>query len=225
MAKTSEYLIIANGHKDLTEEITALMENRVTIAVDGAADFFLGLEHKPDIILGDFDSIQNNHQWGIQPSILGPHEGYFGTTIIPAPDQTFTDLEKAIQYCDISGAEQIVIIHAFGGRLDHTLGNTRLLKKYYRKQRSIQLLSQQEIIEFFHNEDTTIMGKPGDQCALLGFPSGLITTNGLRFDVSDYQLSFAEQESICNQLNDEAADIKIQGEILVIKPRTSNFVI
>ncbi|RMX42416.1 hypothetical protein pdam_00004894 [Pocillopora damicornis] len=75
-------------------------------------------KYLPDYISGDFDSVD--------PDILNFYKGK-GVEIIPTPDQNETDLTKCLRILisnkSISEFDQIVVMNAFGGRLDHTMAN------------------------------------------------------------------------------------------------------
>lgn len=217
----SHYTIIANGPNLDIPQIS--LENTTLIALDGVADKLKKTSIKPDIILGDFDSIEEHDHWGIKEGFHDIHkesEPYTtaeGILIIPAKDQNYTDLEKAILYADSQNANTISIYNAFGGRLDHSLGNLRLLKKHYKKDRSIHLIDTYQTAEYHENKTLILSGKSGSPIGIFAFPEkAIITTKGLAWDVKDYELIFAEQESIANQFQQEEIEITIKGGSLVV---------
>jgi thiamine pyrophosphokinase len=215
------YTIIANTpHLDVPKLST---ESTILIALDGAANKLKKAGIKPNIILGDFDSIEEHDHWGIQEGfhdIHGESEPYTtaeGILIIPAKDQNYTDLEKAILYADSQEAKSISIYNAFGGRLDHSLGNLRLLKKYYKTDRPIHLIDTHQTAEYHENKTLILNGKTKSPIGIFAFPKkAKITTKGLAWDVKDYELIFAEQESIANQFEQETAEIAIKGGVLIV---------
>ncbi len=80
----------------------------------------MGLDIRPDIICGDFDSAH-----------IGTARNEFpAAEFVPTPDQNRADLEKAIHLARARGATAITIAGAGGGRIDHTLGNLALLIRY-----------------------------------------------------------------------------------------------
>jgi thiamine pyrophosphokinase len=111
-------LIIANGETCSYELLTSLLEwCPLTVVCDGALDRVLRLEIKPDIVIGDFDSITE------KPTLLH-------TTYIELEDQETTDLEKAIDHLVSKGYADINVVWGTGKRLDHTLNNFATLAKY-----------------------------------------------------------------------------------------------
>ncbi len=213
------WLIIANGYPAPIETIRELAQNRKVMVLDGAINNFKESRVIPDVLLGDFDSIEDLDYWKIDLSATLPYKGRDGMTIVPAPDQDFTDLEKGIRYCDANGAETLVIAQATGlGRLDHTLGNLGLLRKCYSISRPISLLTDVEEVVFIKDSDTLIKGRKGEQCAIMGYPQAVMTTGGLTYNGLKYPLELGLQESVCNTLAQDTAWIEIEGEALVIKP-------
>lgn len=225
-AEEKKWLIVANGPSFSEEQFLEAKKGRTTLALDGAANYMLKIH--PDVILGDFDSITNKDYWGIlgtfddiNSSTL-PYFGNFGVLIIPAKDQDYTDLEKGVAYCDSQGAESILIINATGGRMDHTLGNIGVLRKYYKPGRTLIIETENEFIEYVKDTSTIIKGNIGDHCAIMGYPEASMSTAGLAYNGINYSLKIGIQESICNTLSEPLATIAIHGEALVISPKSKS---
>lgn len=89
------------------------------ICIDGGADIAMRQCIIPDLILGDMDSVSGDIPEGI-PSEKFP------------PEKDYTDLELALQRSVSMGAEEVRIIGAMGGRLDHTVAAIQLLSRYSR---------------------------------------------------------------------------------------------
>lgn len=76
---------------------------------------------RPDVILGDLDSIT-----------AATRKAFASSVIIRVARQDNTDMEKALDFCIASGVGSIVVLGATGGRLDMTLGNLSALWRYTR---------------------------------------------------------------------------------------------
>lgn len=113
-------LILANGEPPSGTLLARLAaEHDLFIATDGAALKAVRLGILPDIVSGDFDSLDLNAARLALPD----------AEFLPTPDQNQTDLEKALGIALERGASEITIAGAAGGRIDHTLGNfSRLLR-------------------------------------------------------------------------------------------------
>lgn len=195
------YLVVGNGPFLIQEIIREAAQNKVVIGVDGAAQKLFQLGIKPDIVLGDFDSLEIEY-----------------LDALYLPDQNTTDLVKAIRYCDEQGALSITIVCAAFGRLDHHEGALRALRTEYKKNRPIIFHTEQQTICFAKDEEVTIEGEIGESCGVIAYPQGIFSSSGLRYEVDQFQLHFGFSESICNSLAQKKAVIKVQGEALIIKP-------
>lgn len=227
LINAEDWLIIAHGPSFSSENVHKNSAGRKIIALDGAADDLKAHQMHPHIILGDFDSILDKEYWGITHSFnfinetSTPYQGHFGIFIVPAKNQDYTDLEKAIIFCDKQKANSIRILNATGGRIDHSLRNIGLLRKHYNPDRQMMLLTETECIQFVKNKNFMLKGKPGDPCAFLGYPEATMTTTGLAYNGSDYSLKLGMQESVCNALAEAKAEIFIKGEAIVISQKNS----
>jgi len=95
-----------------------LPDHHLVIAADGGLRHVVDLQLQPDIIIGDFDSVD--------PDRLAA-AGERATVIRKPEDKDHTDLELAMQAALEAGATEIVVLGCFGGRLDHLLANIALL--------------------------------------------------------------------------------------------------
>lgn len=230
----SKFLIVANGSFVDHRLISTLSSSRQIIALDGAADKLFDVKIIPDIIMGDFDSIDKD-RWGIKEGFDQINDRSFpyiiqknnkDILVIPKKNQNFTDLEKAIKFCDELSSPDILIFNAVGNRMDHSLGNIRALRKFYNPTRLLRIQTNLQTLEMAKNDtaDKTgkafhIQGKKGDYCGIMAFPDAFISTIGLKYDVSNFHLEFGYSESICNSFKNTNAIITIhKGEALLIYP-------
>lgn len=229
LAPCKPWLILANGPEIPEEELKEFIQNRTLLALDGAVNRLRTIPLHPDIILGDFDSIEDPAYWGIVETFAdlneqsSSYQGNFGITIVPAKDQNYTDLEKAIMYCDRIEKGPILILQATGRRMDHTLGNLGLLRKHYQQDRPLIIRTEIEQILFLRDEKISIENGVGGTCAILGYPQAVMTTTGLAYNGEGYPLILGIQESVCNTITEPTATITIQGEALIILPKAATF--
>lgn len=220
-----DWVIIANSPGMNVNHVQKYVGNKKVLVLDGAADYIRHTSIHPDVILGDFDSVTDKGYWGITGTFHDiddnsqPYEGHFDVLIVPAKDQDLTDLEKGILYCDAKEARSITIVNATaGGRMDHTLGNIGLLRKYDNPTRPLCILTETGCLEYIKDRTGKIEGKIGSDCAIMGYPEALMTTTGLKYNGQDYPLKLGLQESVCNTLASPVAVVSIKGEALLIKP-------
>lgn len=222
----TKFIIVANGEFLVKEILDEAIEGKTIVALDGAANKLARLGITPDIILGDFDSTKEteDNYWGIKGTFnqidneSKPYTGNYGVTIVPAKDQDKTDLEKAIEYCDRQGAKQIEIVCATGGRMDHHEFIMRVLLKYKKSERIIFLHTEQQTLMCGQDETVAMTGEIGDKCGVMAFPEGEYKSKGLAWN--ECKLTFGKSESVCNELTEKNASIKISGSVLMIMPPT-----
>lgn len=198
---TNIFRIIADAPLD------AAFDGDNLVVLDGYANRLLNTNIVPAVIIGDFDAVN--------PETL-EHFSKLGSKIIHDTCQNSTDLDKAIKYCDSQKATEIHIYNALGGRLDHTLYNTRILKKYYKNSRRIKLFNGEEVAEFFQDCTLGINGEVGQNIAVMSAPKAVVTTSGLKYDMDALELEFGAAESSCNSTAKNFAKIQINGQILLI---------
>ncbi len=110
-------LIIANGEACSYSLLSQLLEwCPFVVVLDGAFSRTSELQIKPDVVIGDFDSITEIPD---DPKIQ----------FIKIEEQETTDLEKAIAYLRTKNYKDINIVWATGKRLDHTINNFSVLGK------------------------------------------------------------------------------------------------
>lgn len=198
----TEFNIIADADEKFIPTVTSNI-----ISLDGAAEILRENNIVPQVIIGDFDKVTK--------STLD-HFQNLGSIIIKIDDQNSTDLDKGIRYCLEQNATNINIHNAIGGRMDHTLYNTRILKKYYNQNLAIKIISENEVMQYFENCIIEVSGDSESRFSLLSAPSATITSVGLEYDMEDYKLEYGRSESACNKLKSSTAKISIFGGALVI---------
>lgn len=117
-----KYLIVSGGSIDNKFGRELIQENKydVIIAADAGMNFLFDNKLKPDIIIGDFDSVSSEaldyfkSNRGIEICMLNP-------------EKDDTDTEHSVRFAIERGATDITILGGTGSRLDHVLGNIAVL--------------------------------------------------------------------------------------------------
>jgi thiamine pyrophosphokinase len=113
-------LIICNGEPPPGALARRLSRDAdVIIAADGGANIARACGLRPDVIIGDLDSITPSTRRLFSSSL-----------ILHLTRQDNTDLEKALDFLTARRIAQAVIIGATGKRLDFTLGNLSVIWKH-----------------------------------------------------------------------------------------------
>ena len=203
-------LIIANGQSCSFELMGQLLEwSPVVMVLDGAIHRVLELGIKLDIVLGDFDKIEN---WDELLANQQPVE------VVHTPDQNKTDLEKGLDFLSAKGHKAVNILWATGKRADHHINNLSTLAKY-KDQITIVMLDDHSRIFNLPNQFTKWY--PANQNISL-IPLGSVfglTTKGLTYNLQNEDLHLGIRTSSSNKTEaDGLIEIKFDsGNLLLME--------
>jgi len=202
-------VIIANG--DPPEPVTARRHAGradLLLAADGGARHALALGLTPHIVIGDMDSLDQDHQARLRAA---------GSRFIVHPAaKDETDLELALLHAVEQGADSIVVLGVLGGRLDQTLANVLLLTMPELVGRDVRLVDGPQTA-FIIRDQATLVGAPGDTVSLipLGGAARGITTAGLAFPLHDGALPFGPALGISNEMTAHQARVQVRKGMLL----------
>lgn len=186
------------------------MENHLVICCDGGARNFQYLGIKPDVIIGDMDSID--------PAQLASYSAQ-GIKIIKYPtSKDFTDTELALDYALNLNPEEIFIWGALGGRVDHTLANVFLLCKGQEKGINTYLIDEYGEA-FVLDKKAVFINEAGKTVSLLALSPRVtgITLKGFLYSLEKSTLKMGETRGVSNIINEDRASISVRsGKLLVI---------
>lgn len=205
---SQHWLIIANGEPLKKADTKTLAKGKRVIALDGAFNTCIEYGIVPDICIGDFDSIDETK--------IDKAKEHHTTEFIHITSQDSTDLEKGLNYAYKHGAQHVTICHATGWRLDHSLYNLRLLKRFHGTFKSLMMITKLEKIFFIKDQSIQLSGAIDDAVALLSFPKAVVTSSGLTYDMNQYELKHGISESTSNSLAQQQASIRVEGEALLL---------
>lgn len=206
-------IIFANGElPDLKKVRALLLPDDYIICADGGTRHALALNLKPDLVIGDMDSIQKNQWQKLQKSGISVE--------LFSRDKNETDLELAVTRAVEMNPEQIIIVAALGGRLDQTLGNITLLANPQLSAFDIRLDDGMEEI-FLCRDQVQVHGRSGDIVSLIpwqGDASG-VTTKDLKWRLDQETLYPDRTRGISNEMTGDTASISIGSGLLLIVHR------
>ena len=118
--KNKKCSVILNGNFPKESSlINMINDSEFIIAVDGAANKLIDLEIIPDVIIGDFDSLQATRIKRIK--------------LVETSDQNKTDFRKTLDWCIEKNILNISIFGISGESEDHFLGNYYTLNDFSNK--------------------------------------------------------------------------------------------
>jgi thiamine pyrophosphokinase len=179
----------------------------LVIGADGGADKALAAGLTVDAVVGDLDSVSEAARETIPPERFHL-----------VPDLDKTDLQKAIAYAIRQGCTAIDVVAAGGGRADHALANLSVLP-FFRGQADVRIIDDLFEVRLVDGEES-IDAQPGTVVSLVavGKCEG-VTTSGLRWNLTDYGLSFSPF-GIHNEVTNPPARVAVRsGDLLLFLGR------
>lgn len=211
------YLIGAGEHYD--NIIPRPDSDDYIIAVDGGYDYCLSHNIVPDIIMGDFDSSENE----------------MGDIHIPVksfpPEKDYTDMALAAKEAIITGCDTILIYGGTGGRPDHTLANIQLLSNLSDKGIHAYMYDKEYIytaitngrllinnnIPSKHNGFISSGGNAYISVFSLSDISEHVTIKGLKYEVTDITLTRQHALGTSNEFMNQPCSIEVgKGSLLIL---------
>ncbi|MBN1366168.1 MAG: thiamine diphosphokinase [Syntrophaceae bacterium] len=193
------------------------MGNRLIICCDGGARHLRNLGIKPDVIIGDMDSIDS-----VQLANYSAQK----IKIIKYPaNKDFTDTELALDYALSLKPREILIWCSLGGRIDHTLANVFLLCKGEKKGIATFLMDEHCEV-FILNKKVSFIKEAGKTVSLLALTPQVtgFTLTGFLYPLKKGSLKMGESRGISNIINKDRADITVdKGKLLLIKYHRKDF--
>ncbi len=191
---------------------TALRRAALIVAADGGAGAALALGRVPDVVVGDFDSLD--------PATRDRLAAAGARLEMHPREKDETDLELALLAAVRRGATAIDVLGAFGGpRLDHALANVLALALPWLGERPVRLLDPRHEVRLLRGPGTLhLPGAPGDLISLLPLSVSAdgIDTAGLRYPLRDGTLLLGHTRGVSNELTGESASVRLRAGLLLV---------
>ena len=175
------------------------------IAADGGAKYCFKIGLTPQVIIGDMDSIDSDMC-----------KGTSGIEYIRYPaDKDKSDAELAVEYALERGYEQVTMVVATGGRLDHTLGNIALVADHPGRVAILDGVST--LVAVDQSQKCVLRGRIGVVVSLMPWSSGpfKVRTEGLKYPLQDECLGSATH-GLSNELSQPQACIYVSSGIILV---------
>lgn len=175
------------------------------IAVDGGLAHLDEIGRKPDMAIGDFDSL------GYVPR--GMRVAQFSSHKDKSDMELALDRAKSMRY------EEVYVYGGLGGRLDHTLANLQLFALFSEKGVYVTAVDESSSIVFLTGPDTFEM--PAVEAGTVSVFSMCdecsgVFERGLEYELDDAVLSNRTSLGLSNELIGEAVMIGVEKGTLAI---------
>ncbi len=183
-----------------------IKEDDMVICADGGYDYAVAMGITPTVVLGDLDSIRKPIKDSRIPVIKFP------------TDKDKTDSHLAVDYALENKCDEIILLAATGGRIDHSLANIMLLG-YIRDHGAEGLILTEKSRIALITGQTTIKRGMGDNISFVPitpFVEG-VTTEGLLYNLNNKTVKQGDTLTISNEFRSHEAKVKLtRGRLLVI---------
>ena len=180
----------------------------IVIAADSGYKNARLLGERPQIVLGDFDS-------------LGSAELPEGIEILQVPaEKDFTDTQLAVDTAVKKGVDEIIIIGGLDGRLDHTLSNLSILEDLYQKRIHAHITNGYNRIRYI-NSTSTLIARSGFKylsIICLSKKAKGVSVEGCKYSLANAKLTKDFQFAVSNEITGNCALISVRkGELYIIE--------
>lgn len=211
-------LLISGGYinTEWAAEFLKLNDYDKIIAVDGGLSAANLLSVKPDIVVGDFDTVPLE--------VLNAYEETGGGEVIRLnPMKDDTDTQYAVRLAIEMGAKELHIIGGTGGRADHGLTNIYVLKMAY--ESGVKAYMYDEINKIYVIEGFNRLKRDPAYGKYISFiqlerPARDVTMKGFLYNVEhfDFDTDKEYRFGVSNEFVHEEAEINIgQGMFIVME--------
>ena len=179
-------IIIGNGSiKNYNLIKSKLRDDDYIICADGGYKHTKLLGVRPEVLIGDMDSIEEND--------------YNGEVINLPIRKDFTDSEVCTKFILLKDFDEIMMLGFLGTRQDHSITNISLLKQFDDASKKAYIIDENNEI-YLAKKENTIYGKKGDIVSIIPFGQNLlgVSTTGLDYSLEDETLVFGESRGVSN---------------------------
>lgn len=165
---------------------------------------------KPNILIGDFDSI------GEVPSDVEE-------VLQMPPEKDLTDTQLAVEVAIERGADEIVIISGTDGRLDHTLSNLAILEGLWNRNIRCVLTSGQNRVRYIKNSGHILLREKNFKYfSVIACDSVVkgVSIKGAKYPLNNLKLTKTLQYAVSNEIDGNCSLITVKrGGVYIIESR------
>lgn len=200
------------GASDFNDDYFRFMDENgmfdYIMAVDGGFAHLEKIGVKPNMAIGDFDSL------GYVPRGL--------RVVRKSPHKDESDMELALMRAKAQRFDTVYIFGALGGRTDHTLANLQLFALYAEKGISVVAIDNNAQLTFLVGPD--LLEIPACESGTLSIFAMTdeckgVFERGLEWELEDYTLTNRTSLGLSNEFKGEAAMVGVEeGTLAVFLP-------
>lgn len=208
-------LIVCSGEIKDYEFLSRIIPSYKYIAcADGGINHLKKIGVKPNIVIGDLDSSS-------EQALDYIRENDIKIKKFPA-NKDMTDTELCIEHCLSKKYKEIHLAGAIGGRVDHTLANISLLRRYAQVGIKLIILDSKDIITY--SKGKVEIEKKDVEYNISIIPVSLdgiiISIGGVLYPLHHKEIQYGSTLGISNIIKDNKATITLhEGEAIIVESR------
>lgn len=213
-------LIVAGGEidKEFAKSYIKYIDNHALyiIACDKGYEACESLHITPNVLVGDFDSVDDAAQNRAKAA------GIEMIKLNPIKDDTDVEVALNHAFSVTNPGDEIYMLGCTGGRLDHTIGNFHLMGMGAKCERAVIIVDSHNYIEMITPGETYIVepetqfGKYISVFPFMGPVTGL-TMTGFKYSVTNKTLEGFDTLTVSNEVKTSSyAEITIESGYLIV---------
>lgn len=207
-------VIVSGGtlYKELVLEMVMESENPCIIGVDRGVEFLHKYGITPSYIVGDFDSVSEEVVTYYKSETHVPVREY-------NPVKDASDTEIAVRLAMTLGCNELVILGATGGRVDHLWANVQILMIPFKAGIDAVILDDQNRIRLIGGETHLKREEMfGDYFSVfpLGEPVYGFNIQGAKYPLKEHTLTPYDSLCVSNQIEDEEVIIEFNNGVVIL---------
>ena len=181
------------------------LDGDFVICCDGGYKAAVKMGLKPDLLVGDFDSLQE------------PLPKNVGILRFPV-EKDDTDSMLAVREGLRLGYSRFVLLFSLGGRLDHTIANLQLLGFLLNHKAKGELIGPNDRVFLLHNETLTLKQKPNETLSVFAWEQDAngVTLEGVQYPLKKASLQVRFPLGAGNHITGGQAKIEVEDGMLLV---------
>lgn len=196
--------IFGAGDRCAAARISPCMQGELILAADGGLQWLDELGRRPDLVLGDFDSLLTEPP---ENAVRFPHE------------KDDTDMGLAVEEGLRRGFREFELYGGTGGRADHTIANYQLLTKLAKQGARGFLIDDHMTATVIADGELCFRAKPSGFVSVFSVDevSEGVTIEGLYYSLHDGTLTNSFALGVSNEFCGSEAVVRVRkGTLLII---------
>lgn len=202
----SRCVIIGGGDCSVELLKSNILNSDYIICADSGYDICIKAKIRPDLLIGDFDSIKS-----------------FASNVekITLPvEKDVTDCEAAYNEGVKRGFMDFLILGGTGGRFEHTFANISVMARASREGNTFRIVDYRHNFYSVTNSSIKIPYSPDKQISVFAFGDNAmgVTEKGFHYSIENYTLNPFVPMGISNDIVDDYGEISVEkGTLIVIE--------